>query len=393
MVPDALARSALEAVLDQLPETADPIRVSALSQLACIPPYSNDLSRSKRLSARAVELARELPGTDPMFEAMRARLFALSGPDDIAQVLQLAEEMLNALPLVTRSPFAGDAMTARYAAYVLSGRIADADAVLQKMTAAVSEQHLPEATFFCERLVAQRRFLDGHFDDADQRWKVLHRRAVRAGVSYAGMFYNMHGFNLTLEREGPKALIARSPLSAMPLAALTPYTRAGMARMAAEAGEHDFARKQLSMLGDPQGFPRDGHYLHLLANLAACASYVGDKPQCERLLDLLAPYAELNTPSQMGYYLGSVAHFLGLLADALGRDVRADEYFEAALLRNRAMGYRAGVVRTLLIHGRRQMRLGYREAASELLTQARDEALALGMNGARADAEAALRAT
>jgi hypothetical protein len=130
----------------------------------------------------------------------------------------------------------------------------------------------------------------------------------------------------------------------------------------------------------------------LLANLAACASRVDDKPRCEQLIGLLTPYAELNTPSQMGYYLGSVSYFLGLLADALGRSVDATADFERALERNRAMGYRAGVVRTLLAHGRLATRLDKRSSARELLTGARDEARALGMKGALTDAEAALQA-
>jgi hypothetical protein len=95
----------------------------------------------------------------------------------------------------------------------------------------------------------------------------------------------------------------------------------------------------------------------------------------------------------MGYYLGSVSHFLGLLADALGRSVRAGAHFDRALELNRAMGYRAGVVRTLLAHGRLNTRLGHRRAARDLLSRARDEAQTLGMNAALADAETALRAT
>jgi hypothetical protein len=204
------------------------------------------------------------------------------------------------------------------------------------------------------------------------------------------MFYNTHAYNLTIERQGAKAVISRTTLASLPLASMTPYTRASMARLALEVGEHDFARGQLSALGDPQGFPRDGHYLHLLANLATCASHLGAKMQCEQLYALLAPYAELNTPSQMGYYLGSVAHFLGVLADTLGRTVRAGTHFEHALDRNQAMGYRAGVIRTLLAHGRIELRLGHPRIARGLLTRARAEADALGMDAARAECDAAL---
>ena len=390
MIPDALARAALEGVLEQLADEPSPARVSALSQLACIPPYSADLARSKELSGRALELAARLPDAEPSFEGMRARLFSLSGPDDIAALLQLAERMLSAAADGPSAWHAGDALTARHAAYILAGRIAEADEVLQQMSARVGGRHLPEASFFHERLALQRRFLDGHFDEADQGWKALHASAVRAGVSYADMFYAAHSFNLALEREGPQVVIARMQLGPGFDANMTPYTRAGFARHAADAGEIELARSMLSALGDPQGFPRDGHYLHLLANFAACASRIDDKPRCEQLLALLAPYAELNTPSQMGYYMGSVAHFLGLLATALGRDALADEHFTRAHARNLAMGYRAGVARTLLAHGKLALRGAQPRRARELLAAALRESQALGMRAIQREAEVAL---
>jgi DNA-binding winged helix-turn-helix (wHTH) protein len=392
MVPDALGRSALETVLAQLPDEPSATRVSALSQLALMPPYSSNLVRSKQLSARAVELASALSDPEPTFEAMRARLFSLSGPDDLGELLELTEHMLRTASGAQIERYWGDAMTARHSALILAGRIGESDEVLQRMTAAVQERHLPEGTFFCQRLWAQRCLLDGNFDEADRRWKALHAHATRAGVSYADLFYNAHTFTLALEREGAKAVRSRMIGSDAALANMTPTMRASGARIAAEAGELDAARSHLSALGDPHGFSRDAHYLNLLANLAATASLVEDKPRCDQLYALLAPYADLNTPSQMGYYLGAVSHFLGLLADARGRSVRATAYFERALELNEKMGYRSGVVRTLLAHGKLNVRVGHGRPARDQLTRARDVAQELGMCGAKEDAEAALRA-
>jgi DNA-binding winged helix-turn-helix (wHTH) protein len=392
MVPDPLARSALELVLEQLPDEASPTRVSALSQLAYIPPYANDLERSKALSERAEALARELPGNEPTLEAMRARLFSLSGPDDVEQVLQVADRML-AAEQAQRTWYTGDALGARLSAYTLQGRIAEADAVLAQMQQGISQQHWPEATFFCGRLAAQRRFLDGEFDASERLWKALHAQASRAGVSYADMFYGTFTVTLAIEREGAKAAAARGLLAGGSLMNMTPAMRASFARVSAESGQHEVARTQLSTLGDPSDYPRDGHYLNLLANLSVCASRVDDKARCEQLLSLLTPFAEFNTPSQMGYYLGCVAYFLGLLSEAVGRSVAAGSHFERALLLNRGMGYRAGVVRTLLAHGELSLRLGHRNQARDLLTRARNEAEALGMRGASEDALSALART
>jgi hypothetical protein len=273
---------------------------------------------------------------------------------------------------------------------LLAGRIAEADAVLEEMRAGSRRRHLPEGIFFCERLATQRRFLNGEFERADREWKALHAQAVRAGVSYAGMFYNAHTALLTFEREGPRAMLPRLLLATRTPTGLTPDMRASFARMLAETGEHELARAQLNAVGDPSCYPRDAHYLNLLALLALAACRVGDKSRCEQLFGLLEPYAEFNTPNALGYYLGSVCHFLGLLSESLGRSVRAGGYFERALERNRTMGYRPGVVRTLLAHGHLATKLGHRSLARELLTRAHADAQALGMRAAAEETEAAV---
>ena len=100
-----------------------------------------------------------------------------------------------------------------------------------------------------------------------------------------------------------------------------------------------------------------------------------------------APQVDVAT----GAYLRD--HFLGLLSAALGRSVRAGTHFERALELNQKMGYRAGVVRTLLAQGQLNVRAGRRRPAKDQLERARDLAQELGMRGAVQDAETALRST
>ena len=79
-VPDRLARSALEQVLRITGERPCPERVSALSQLACVPPYALDLQRSDQLSAEAVAMARQLGDVPALLRVtLGAALLAL-GP-------------------------------------------------------------------------------------------------------------------------------------------------------------------------------------------------------------------------------------------------------------------------------------------------------------------------
>ena len=81
----------------------------------------------------------------------------------------------------------------------------------------------------------------------------------------------------------------------------------------------------------------------------------------------------------MDIYLGSVSHFLGILAAALSRRDRAVEHLEAAIAHNEEMGARAHRIRSQLELGRLLERSGRRAAGAELVAGAESEARALGM--------------
>ncbi len=376
-LPDPVARAALETVV-RASDDEGPARVRALAQLAILPPFEPDLSRSASLSARAVELAEKHGDRDLMLDALRARLFSLSGPGDIQELLAVAERMQGLIREMPAAWQAGEVRTAQYNAYVLLGEMDRADAILDQMAARVGGTQLGEANFFLRRLRAQRLFLDGEFARSDELWQEALARATRAGLSYAEMFHSIHVFNLRLEREGPRAMLDRVRAS-LASPRLMQGTRASLLRTAAAAGDLELVRAHLDELGDPAGFARGIGYLHMLASVATCAAALGDRARCEQLRDFLSPHAQLNTPDVMGFYLGSVSHFLGLLHAALGDCEAADASFTHADTRNRAMGYRAGVVRTALARGQLELQRGQRARAQELLDQACTQADRLKM--------------
>jgi DNA-binding winged helix-turn-helix (wHTH) protein/tetratricopeptide (TPR) repeat protein len=390
--PDNLARTALEQVLaqSQADDAASAaVRISAMSQLACVPPYERDLARSKQLSAQAAAEAEQHGERELLFEALRARLFALSGPDDVDEAVAVAERMLSLERAGERTWQIMDARVALVAAHLHVGRVAAADAALAQAEASLRGRW-GEAAFYCQRMRAQRCFLDGDFELAHARWKDAFDYGARAGVSYAEAVYEEHTLGLELEREGAawvfdRRLRGRSSLRRLPRA-----QRASLSRIAAEAGELAHVRAELAALGDPSDYTRDGAYLNTLASLAVCAVALSDRPRCEQLYALLSPYPAHNTPDMSGYYLGSVSHFLGLLAGALGRNDEALAFLQRALEHNRAMGYRAGTVRTLLALAEIEQRGGQTTSARARRLAARDEARALGMRSTLERVEAAL---
>jgi hypothetical protein len=282
-----------------------------------------------------------------------------------------------------------DARIALVAAHLHVGRVAAADAALAQAEASLRGRW-GEAAFYCQRMRAQRCFLNGDFELAHARWKDAFDYGARVGVSYAEALYEAHTLSLELEREGAAWVFDRRLRGRSGLRRLPRPQRASLSRIAAEAGELAHVRAELAALGDPSDYTRDGAYLNTLASLAVCAVALSDRPRCEQLYALLAPYPAHNTPDTSGSYLGSVSYFLGLLASALGRSDEALELLERALEHNRAMGYRAGTVRTLLALAEIEQRAGQATSARARRLAARDEARALGMRSTLERLEAAL---
>jgi DNA-binding winged helix-turn-helix (wHTH) protein/tetratricopeptide (TPR) repeat protein len=384
-LPDSFAREALERVLTRNAEGSSPVRITALAQLACVPPYEPDLSTSKRLSAEAVALAERSEHREAQFEALRARLFSLSGPDDVTAALQICDRMF---ALDRSGPHSWLVMDARIYAvnlYLQLGRIGEADGALGDANSLVGAQW-GEASFYCQRMLAQRRFQDGHFAEAEAMCSMGGAGAGRAGVAYAEAMRDAQQLFLEVERDGAMAVFDKKRPTLCKAQENPRLTQLHVARIAAEAGVLDVVRAQLVSLGEPSQWTRTVGYVHGLASLAVCAAALDDQARCEQLLPLLSPYHEQNALDAMGYYLGSVAHFVGLLELTLGRTDAARIHFEQALAHNRAMGYRAGVVRTLLAIGRLEASTRNTARAHESFEAARKDAEQLGMRGAASEA-------
>jgi DNA-binding winged helix-turn-helix (wHTH) protein/tetratricopeptide (TPR) repeat protein len=384
-LPDQLAREALELVLTRNAEGSSPVRITALAQLACVPPYEPDLSTSKRLSSEAVALAERSEHREAQFEALRARLFSLSGPDDLNAALQICDRMF---ALDRSGPHSWLVMDARIYAvnsYLQLGRIGEADGALRDANSLVGAQW-GEASFYCQRMLAQRRFQDGHFAEAEAMWSKACTRAGRAGVAYAEAMRDAQQLFLEVERDGAAAVFDKKRPTLCKAQENPRLTQLHVARIAAEAGALDVVRAQLVTLGEPSQWTRTVGYVHGLSSLAVCAAALADQARCEQLLPLLSPYHEQNALDAMGYYLGSVAHFVGLLELTLGRTDAARTHFAQALAHNRAMGYRAGVVRTLLAIGRLEASTRNTALARESFEAARKDAEQLGMRGMATEA-------
>jgi hypothetical protein len=382
-VPDPLVRSALEEVLRIAPGKG-PLRVGALSQLACIPPYALDMEKSRELSGQALALAREHGDKASLFQALRARLHSLSGPDDADELLAATDEMLE-LDRSAPSWMRGEANIARVGVFLYRGELNAASAALRECGRVASELRLPEMIWFHDRIRAQWLFIEGDFTGAEAATTELRARSARMGLSYGAAFIDMLRFTLALARSGTEALGGGNMNTATAFAdgsRVQASYRASMVRFAADSGQLAAAQRMLDTMAarNFEDVPRDIGYLNALYHLGLAAAIVGDRVRAGRLYELLAPYPQHNTPNNMMMYEGSVSYPLARLA-ALLEDGRAQRHFEDALAMNERMGMQPALARVSYAYAEWLKNQPGRDAprCAELAARARAIAERLGM--------------
>lgn len=384
-VPDPASREALEAALNMQPEPSPETRVRALALLACIPPYSLDMTKCEDMSRRAVALAREhAPDSLLLLEAMRARLYALSGPDSIEQLLTLTDEML-ALDVRHGHLLEVDIQAARAGALIYRGDIEGADRAIEALGHSAEMRRLPEGRWYYARLRAQRKAQDGELQAAAEASARLRAQAEHIGFSYGARFVDALDRVITIDTMGVKAALSRIAPAVEPSGArLSVDIRARVVRGAAEVGATAMAREGLDAIAS-EGFaniPAEISYLGTLANLGMAAALLRDQARADQLYNLLLPYASFNTPNVLLMYEGSVSRFLAHMAACLGYTDRVSALFEDAYAMNLRMGAKPLVARTLFEHARwlsTQSTSSAQVRATELAIQASKIAEPMGM--------------
>ena len=140
--------------------------------------------------------------------------------------------------------------------------------------------------------------------------------------------------------------------------------------------------------------PRDVTRLRAMTSLALVSAHLRDTTRAAVLNDLLAPYAD-HVDVLAGVVVGTVAHYLGLLATTLGRFDEAEERFTAAAATHERIDAPTWLARTRLEWARMLLDrrgAGDAERARELLAQALTTARELGLGNVERRAAALLGA-
>ena len=157
---------------------------------------------------------------------------------------------------------------------------------------------------------------------------------------------------------------------------------AGLAAIAAEAGEFDVARSafERTHASGAAGLPPDATWLGGVALLAQAAAHLGAVDAAADLTSALEPHSgTLVVVASAVAAIGAADRYLGMLAALRGDDAEAAERYDAALALETAAGSRPLMTRTKLWRARLH-------GSAELAAEVTADADALGMAGVAAQA-------
>jgi eukaryotic-like serine/threonine-protein kinase len=390
-LPDALVLDALEHAAQVLPGEAKASRSQAYGQLACIPPYSNDVEKSQQLSERAVSLARETGSTDLLLEALSCRFHGLSGPDSIDELLDVTDEVLR-LDAACRSWWSADAFFARYHALLQRGDIVAAQRALEAFGQTARDLRVGEAVWQYERLRAQQRFHAGELRQAEARFHELAKQGRELRLGYGPFFYGSQLNAMSRERTGRSlARMFDQTDAAWKRVESVPSYQAERILYLIEGDSLSEARVAFSALtkDDFRNVTRNGSYLFTLAKLAVSATRLAKVDAACALYDRLRAYPDYNPANGLTFCLGSVSYFLGVLARFLDRPAQAEAHFEQAIVMNERIGYEPQLLRAQLALAGMLARTpsnARRERSKELVSEVQMRANDLGMSALASEA-------
>jgi DNA-binding SARP family transcriptional activator len=377
----ALLRRALAAATTQ----SDQARVLAVlaSELNASPDYAE----RRKLSDAALELARLSGDATALHQVLAARHATIQAPDTLHERLSNTAEDLTVVAAIDDPRSRWGALSNRSMACLEAGDHVESEQADAGAAEIADRLDIPAAR--CRAQFIQARQLTWHGDLSAAKRQA--RSALKTGEAagedaaylYGGQIY------LILWTEGRLAEITGA-LASMPLE--RPLDRAFACHAYAHISQPREANALITGLG-ARAFtdvPYDGRWLTAMALVADAASRVAAPDMVGDLYDLLLPWRDQIVVSPTTC-LGSVAHYIGMLATRLDRPSDADHAFAQATQIHERMNAPIWTARTRLEWARSLVR---RDPSRGLLqlTLALNVAHALGARDIVAEAATLTRA-
>lgn len=380
----------LDDALSALGERESALRAKVLARLAGALRDQPEPERRGELTAQAVAIARRLDDRSALAYALDGRYCAVWGPDNPAERLEIADELLQVSREIGDRERLIQGHYYRAVALLEVGRIADVRDELRTMDRLVRELRQPAQRWYVEVLRGIVALFEGDYATADVaiRTGVEFGQTMRSRLSVVAfrvqstMLEQVRG-NLDYGVEVMEQSVKETPtLTAFPSILASLYAARGRnadaAAILSANAENDF-----------EALP-DNDKLFSWSLLGEVCCALADPTHAGALYELLAPYADRNVVCHPGCAIGSVSRYLGLLAALLDRVDDAVQRFDEALVMNERMSARPWLAHTQEDYARTLLARDHRgddERARAFLDAALATYRDLGMTGPLARAE------
>ena len=385
-----------DAALRQAPADRS-LRIQLLGQLAVVlmqTPWVGDETAAAERSRQALELAGEATDPDVVFAAIHARQMARSGPDGVAERLQLAERTLGLARDADRPALAQWGHEWRAEALVQLGRIDEAEAEVERLARVAARLREPLPRWRALVAHSELALLRGRFVDAgtlsEEAWR-LGRKCLPVVADFVHAFQRLKLLRFVDDGAAAVGLLqahARAhPEMQVPIGvAVIPELVAEGRVEEARVGLRPFTR-------GPGSIRPLMSWLPAMASVTDAVSALGEREAAAAAYEALLPYAGQNVVSGAGMsgVVGAVAHYLGMLAAVMERWDDADRHYEEAVAFQGRMGAPPFVARSRILQAEALARRGRStdlRRARELAEAGRAASRELGMRPWQERAEA-----
>jgi tetratricopeptide (TPR) repeat protein len=377
------------AALAGLPSVATPLMSRLTARLAAEDTYDGGSIEAVR---NALELARGCGDSRALAEALSLYHHVLLAPEYAQRRLEVADELLQTAAVAGHGVLA---LMGLYWRTVDLFHLGDERAVrsLEDLRERADALACQDIAYLVDAMDVMLLMRGGRLAEAEAAAGRCYELGEAVGDADAVGFYGAHMLVVRwMQGRGAEVVDAADEVVDSPTLIPGEFAfRAAAAGIAAEAGQHERARRTLAQLTRQglEALPRSSNWLAGMFALVEVAATLEDTDIARQTYDLLSPFADLPvTVAAAVACLGSIQRSLGRAALTFGDRDRAVRHLERAITANRRLQNRplttitrADLATALAVRGRDDDRA----RAGTLLQQAVAEAQDMGM-AARADA-------
>lgn len=300
-----------------------------------------------RAARQAVALARECGAPAVLAPVLRLVCMGLRGrADTLPERLRHGDEALALCDTLNDQDEIAECCYWHLLSLVEDGQVTAAETLLERYAQHAADHHLYRHEYQAMLLRAAVSLLHGEWTTAEKRIEQALEQGRRLNRCEAEGVYGvqMYLLNRDLGRLRAMRPVVENILGTQSAQLWEP----GLMMMCCEVGLAERARRALNTVGgeDFSAVPHDDMWLITMVFCAEACARLGDQDRAALLYRALLPYERQTANHPTAICLGSVASYLGLLAQLAGDEAAARRHFAAGIEHNRAMKAWPALART-----------------------------------------------